>query len=35
MQIRKDHAGKIETILNDAQKKQWRKMLGRPLALDD
>ncbi|HEV3082081.1 MAG TPA: hypothetical protein VGY66_20030 [Gemmataceae bacterium] len=35
LQIRKDHAGKIESILNDTQKKQWKELLGQELALDD
>ena len=33
--IRKDREGKIEAILNDAQKKQWKEMLGKPLDLGD
>jgi hypothetical protein len=35
MKIRKEHEGKIEALLTDAQKKQWKEMLGKPLALDD
>jgi len=35
MHLRKDHESQVETILSGAQKKQWRKMLGKPLALDD
>jgi hypothetical protein len=31
----REHEDKIEAILNDAQKKQWKKMLGKPFALDD
>ena len=27
-QLRKDHAQKLEAILTDAQKKQWKEMLG-------
>ena len=30
MKIRKDHEGKIEALLTDAQKKQWKEMLGKP-----
>ena len=35
MKIRKEHEGKIEALLTDAQKKQWQEMLGKPLNLDD
>jgi hypothetical protein len=35
MKIRKDHEGKIEAILTDAQKKQWKEMLGKPFDLGD
>jgi hypothetical protein len=35
MKIRKEHEGKIEGLLTDAQKKQWKEMLGKPLDLDD
>jgi len=35
MKLRKDHEGKIEALLTDAQKKQWKEMLGKPLALDE
>ena len=35
MKIRKTHAGKIEAILNETQKKQWKEMLGQPSPLDD
>ena len=35
MKIRKEHEGKIEALLTDAQKKQWKEMLGKPLALDE
>jgi hypothetical protein len=35
MKIRKDHEDRIEALLNDAQKKQWQKMLGKPLDLGD
>jgi hypothetical protein len=35
MKARKEHEGKIEAILTEAQKKQWKKMLGKPLDLDD
>jgi hypothetical protein len=33
MKIRKEHEAKIEAILTDAQKKQWKEMLGKPLDL--
>ena len=35
MKIRQEHQDQIEAILNDAQKKQWQKMLGKPLDLGD
>jgi hypothetical protein len=35
MKIRKDHEGKIEAILSDAQKKKWKEMLGQPFDLGD
>jgi hypothetical protein len=35
MKIRKEYVGKLEALLTDAQKKQWKEMLGQPLALDD
>jgi hypothetical protein len=35
MAIRKDHERKMEAILSDAQKKQWRMMIGNPFDLGD
>jgi hypothetical protein len=35
MEIRKEHSGQIENLLSDTQKKQWQKMLGKPLKLTD
>jgi hypothetical protein len=36
IKIRKDHEGKIEAILSDAQKARWKEMLGKPVdVLDD
>ncbi len=35
LKIRKEHEAKIEALLTDAQKQQWKEMLGKPLALDD
>ncbi len=35
MKIRKEHEGRIEALLSDAQKKQWKEMLGKPLDLGD
>ena len=35
MKIRREQEGRIEAILSDAQKKQWKKMLGKPFALGD
>jgi hypothetical protein len=33
--IRKDQEERIEALLSNAQKKQWKKMLGKPLDLGD
>lgn len=35
MKIRKEHEDKLEALLTDTQKKQWKEMLGAPLALDE
>ena len=35
MHIRKEHEAKIEAILTDAQKKQWKEMLGERFTFDD
>jgi hypothetical protein len=35
MKIRTEHEGKIEALLTDAQKKQWKEIRGKPLDLDD
>jgi hypothetical protein len=35
LKIRKEHEGRIESLLSDAQKKQWKEMLGKPLDLGD
>ena len=35
MKIRKEHMGQIEALLTDAQRKQWKEMLGKPLNLDE
>jgi hypothetical protein len=35
MKIREEHMGRIEALLSDAQKKQWKEMLGKPLDLGD
>ena len=34
-QLRKDHAKKLEAVLTDAQKKQWKELLGPPFELGD
>jgi hypothetical protein len=34
-QLRKDHARELEAVLTDAQKKQWKEMLGPPFELGD
>jgi hypothetical protein len=33
MKVRREHEGRIEALLSDAQKKQWKEMLGKPLDL--
>jgi hypothetical protein len=33
--LREDHAKKLEAVLTDAQKKQWRELLGPPFELGD
>ena len=33
--IRKEQEDRIEAFLTDAQKKQWKEMLGKPLDLGD
>jgi hypothetical protein len=33
--IRKEQEERIEALLSDTQKKQWKEMLGKALALDD
>jgi hypothetical protein len=33
--LRKDHALKLEAVLTDAQKKQWKELLGPPFELGD
>jgi len=35
MKIRREHEGRIVYLLMDAQKKQWKEMLGKALDLDD
>jgi hypothetical protein len=35
LKIRDDHQGKMEAILTDAQKAQWKEMLGEPFDLGD
>jgi hypothetical protein len=35
LKLRKEYEGKIEAILSDAQKKEWKELLGKPLPLDD
>jgi hypothetical protein len=35
MKIRREHEGRIEGILSDAQKKQWKEIRGKPLDLGD
>ena len=35
MKLKKDHQVQIEAILTDAQKQQWKEMLGKPFSVDD
>jgi len=35
MKLRKQYESKIEAVLSDAQKKQWKEMLGAPFDLGD
>ncbi len=35
MKIREEHVGRIGALLSDAQKKQWKELLGKPLDLRD
>ncbi len=35
MKLRKEQEGKLEAVLTDAQKKQWKEMLGKPFDLGD
>ena len=35
LKVRKQHEGRIEALLTDAQKKQWKELLGKPLDLSD
>jgi hypothetical protein len=34
-QLRRDHARELEAVLTDAQKKQWKEMLGPPFEPGD
>jgi hypothetical protein len=34
-QARRDHAKQLEAVLTEAQKKQWKEMLGPPFELED
>ena len=35
VKLRKEHDGKIEALLTDAQKKHWLELLGKPFDLGD
>jgi Spy/CpxP family protein refolding chaperone len=35
MKLRKEQEGTLEAVLSDAQKKQWKEMLGKPFELGD
>jgi hypothetical protein len=35
LKIRDEHAARIEAVLSEAQKKQWREIRGKPLDPDD
>jgi hypothetical protein len=33
IKMRQDCQGKLEALLSDAQKKQWKEMIGRPFVI--
>ena len=35
IKVRDDLEAKLEALLTDAQKKQWKEMLGQPMDLAD
>jgi hypothetical protein len=35
MKVRQEYQGKLEAVLSEGQKKQWKKMLGKRFRLDD
>jgi len=35
MKIKKEQEDKIEALLTDTQKQQWKELLGKPLSLED
>jgi hypothetical protein len=35
MKVRREHEKKVEALLSDTQKKQWRELLGKPFELGD
>src|SRR5262249_54541248 len=35
MKVRKEHADKIDALLSEEQKKQWKELLGKPFDLGD
>jgi Spy/CpxP family protein refolding chaperone len=35
MKIKKEQEDKIEALLTDAQKQQWKELLGKPLVIED
>ncbi len=35
MKLRKESEDKVEALLTDAQKKQWKEMLGKPFSLEE
>lgn len=35
MKVRREHEGRIEALLSEAQRRQWKEMLGKPLDLAD
>ena len=35
MKLRKEQEGKLEAVLTDVQKKQWKEMIGKPFDLGD
>jgi hypothetical protein len=35
MKVRREHGNRIEALLSEGQRRQWKEMLGKPFTLDD